>query len=252
MAVASNAKAGFYLRILILIALAAGAIWISQSFSKEEMMRLIDRSKQMGWPGYLFFILVYAIWVTLGLPASVMSLGAAVAFGFWLGCGVVFAGALLGAMLGFLTARYIAKAWFEKLVSKRIGLAQIDRAVGEGGWKFVVLTRLPPVSPFSILNYAYGLTPVTFGSFVLGTAIGMVPGTMAYIYLGTILGAIAQGERRQRTPAEWAFYIGGFVITAIVTIYLVKMAKAALAKHSNQEIPLKDPPPRQSPPATPN
>lgn len=219
-------------KIAALIVFAAIAFWAWRNISRDQVKQFIDRAGSMGWRGYLIFIVGYSVWCVLGLPASLLSLGAAAAWGFWRGFGVVWIGANLGAMLGFGLARYVARDWFERRLKNHPALAQIDRAVGEGGWRVVLLTRLPPVSPFSVLNYAYGLTPVRFKDFVIGTVIGMVPGTMAYIYLGTILGDVAHGARRERTPLEWAFYVVGFLVTAAVTVYIVRMAQAALKKRS--------------------
>ena len=71
--------------------------------------------------------------------------------------------------------------------------------------------------------------------YMVGTAIGIIPGTAAYIYLGTILGAVARADHRARTPFEWGIYICGFIATVIVCIYIVRMAKAALARHAIEE-----------------
>ena len=43
----------------------------------------------------------------------------------------------------------------------------IDRAVASEGWKIVLLTRLSPVFPYTLLNYAFGLTRVKLGHYVL-------------------------------------------------------------------------------------
>ena len=73
--------------------------------------------------------------------------------------------------------------------SKRIAsyprFQAIDRAVGEQGFKIVLLTRLSPIFPFNLLNYAFGLTKVRLWQYVLASWIGMLPGTIMYVYLGS-------------------------------------------------------------------
>jgi uncharacterized membrane protein YdjX (TVP38/TMEM64 family) len=230
--VPSNQNASGWLKVVVLLAILASGLIASRYISREQLTGLIRRASQVGWPGYLLFIGAYALWAVLGLPCSLLSLGAAIAFGFWRALGLVLCGAAIGAAIGFLIARHFARDWFTQKVGERFALAQINRAVGESGWKIVMLTRLPPVSPFGLVNYAYGLTPVSFRDFMIGTVIGMIPGTAAYIYLGTIVGNVAQGTERQRTPLEWTFYIGGFLATIVVCIYLIRLAKAALARHA--------------------
>ena len=50
----------------------------------------------------------------------------------------------------------------------------LDRAVANEGWKIVGLTRLSPVFPFTLLNYAFGITRVKLGHYVIASWIGMV------------------------------------------------------------------------------
>lgn len=230
----------------------AGAIVASRFVSREQISQWIDQARGMGFAGYALFVAVYALWVAAGLPASIMSLGAAVAFGFWRGLAVVYLGASVGGTLGFLCARYLAREWFTQKVGKTVRLAQINRAVAESGWKIVALTRLPPVSPFSIVSYTYGLTNIGLPAFVGGSLVGMFPATAAFMYVASLLGGFASGPGRQRTPMEWAFYICGAILTVIACAYLVRIAKDALARHAIEEPSEPRPLERQRPPATPN
>jgi uncharacterized membrane protein YdjX (TVP38/TMEM64 family) len=219
----------------LLVVVIATAIVASRLVSREQVAAVMDRAREVGWAGYVALVFAYAIWCALGLPASIPSLAAAATFGFWRALAIAYFGANLGSVIGFLLSRHVARDWFTELVGKRMALAQINRAVAESGWKIVAITRLPPISPFSIVNYAYGLTAVALRDYVIGTAIGIIPGTTAYIYFGTILGDIAQTRQHTRTPLEWGIYIFGFVATIGVCIYLVHIAKRALARHAIAE-----------------
>ena len=59
----------------------------------------------------------------------------------------------------------------------------LDKAVGEQGAVVVLLTRLSPIFPFSLLNYGLGLTQVKLSHYVLASWLGMIPGTVLYVYL---------------------------------------------------------------------
>ena len=101
--------------------------------------------------------------------------------------------------------------------------------VGEHeGWKVVGLTRLSPIFPFTLLNYAYGVTKVKFSHYVLASWIGMMPGTILYVYVGSLGKAAASSNGK--TPLEWTFYGLGLLATIIVTVYVTKIAKRALNK----------------------
>src|SRR2546422_7417182 len=54
-------------------------------------------------------------------------------------------------------------------------------------WKIVLLTRLSPVFPFTLLNYTFGLTRVKLSHYVLASWLGMIPGTVMYVYLGSLV-----------------------------------------------------------------
>jgi Uncharacterized conserved protein len=60
-------------------------------------------------------------------------------------------------------------------IEKNEKFATIDRAVADEGWKIVLLTRLSPVFPFTLLNYAFGLTRVKLSHYVLASWLGMIP-----------------------------------------------------------------------------
>ena len=96
--------------------------------------------------------------------------------------------------------------------------------------KPVVLTRLSPLFPFNLLNYAFGITAVPFSHYLLASWIGMLPGTLMYVYIGSAAGSLAQlgAGNRSASPAQWAFYGVGLAATIAVTFFITAMARRAL------------------------
>jgi rhodanese-related sulfurtransferase len=92
------------------------------------------------------------------------------------------AGATLGAGASFLIARYLAAGWAARTAGGR--LSQVLGGVEAEGWRFVAFARLMPIFPFNLLNYALGLTRISFRGYLAATAIFMVPGALAYSWLG--------------------------------------------------------------------
>jgi uncharacterized membrane protein YdjX (TVP38/TMEM64 family) len=92
--------------------------------------------------------------------------------------------------------------------------------------------RLSPVFPFNLLNYAFGLTRVSFWEYFLASWIGMLPATIMYVYVGSLAGTIAGlgGGGRTRTTAEWVLYGIGLAATVAVTIFVTRLARRALGK----------------------
>jgi len=129
-----------------------------------------------------------------------------------------------------VTGRYLAREWVAAMIRGNQKFEAIDAAVAQEGWKIVGLTRLSPVFPFNLLNYAFGLTQVSLKHYFLASWIGMLPGTVMYVYIGSLAGDLATlgiGER-SRTPAEWALYGVGLMATVVLTLYLTRIAQRAL------------------------
>src|SRR5229473_2340136 len=82
--------------------------------------------------------------------------------------------ATLGATAAFVVGRYFARDWIARKLEGNAKFKAIDEAVGREGWKIVLLTRLSPVFPFNLLNYAYGLTRVRLRDYVFASWAGMI------------------------------------------------------------------------------
>ena len=180
--------------------------------------------------GAAAFILLYIIATVAFLPGSLLTLGAGVVFGVLQGSALVFVGATIGATAAFLVGRYLARNWVAKKIEGNQKFASIDKAVGREGLKIVLLTRLSPIFPFNVLNYAMGLTSVSLKDYVLAS-VGMLPGTIMYVYLGSLAGNLAQiGTEAQPENAsiQWTIRIIGFLATVAVTVYVTRVARKAL------------------------
>jgi uncharacterized membrane protein YdjX (TVP38/TMEM64 family) len=185
----------------------------------------------LGFVGGLAFIALYIVATVAFLPGSILTLGAGVIFGVVTGSVYVFVGATLGAIAAFLVGRYLARDWVSQKIAGNANFSAIDQAVAEEGFKIVLLTRLSPVFPFNLLNYAFGLTGVSLKNYALGS-IGMIPGTIMYVYIGSLAGDLARlgTESPSANPAaQWAIRIIGFVATVAVTVYVTRVARQALA-----------------------
>jgi uncharacterized membrane protein YdjX (TVP38/TMEM64 family) len=66
--------------------------------------------------------------------------------------------------------------------------------VAKEGWEIVAFTRLIPIFPFFLLNYAFGLTRIPLTHYVLATFFGMLPVTAAYVYFSANVLDLLQGK----------------------------------------------------------
>jgi uncharacterized membrane protein YdjX (TVP38/TMEM64 family) len=186
--------------------------------------------EELGPWGPLLFIVLYVLAAVLFVPASVLTLGAGALFGVLRGSIYVSVAAILGATAAFLVGRHLARNWVARRIEGNASFAAIDRAVEREGWKIVLLTRLSPVFPFTLLNYAFGLTRVRLRDYILASWIGMLPGTVMYVYLGSLARAGLAG--RSQPPLTWALYLLGLVATIAVTVIITRIARRALASRT--------------------
>lgn len=169
---------------------------------------------------------LYVLTCVAFVPGSLLTLVAGATFGVLVGSVTVSIASTLGATLAFLVGRHLARDRVARLVEGNARFAAVDRAVGRRGLRIVLLTRLSPVFPFNLLNFAYGLTGVRLRDYVLGSWIGMLPGTVMYVYLGAVFGEAATD--RSRTPAEWALFLGGLAATVAVAVMVARIARRAI------------------------
>jgi uncharacterized membrane protein YdjX (TVP38/TMEM64 family) len=202
--------------------------WLTQSLTWIESLGI--------WGG-MAFIGLYIIAAIALLPGSILTLGAGVVFGVLWGTVYVFVGATLGAIAAFLIGRYLVRRWVSQKIANRPNFAAIDQAVAREGFKIVVLTRLSPVFPFNLLNYAFGITGVSLKDYTLG-AIGMLPGILLYVYLGSLAGNLARLGTTPPSPnpvLDWSIRLLGLLATLGVTIFVTRLARKAFAETVNQE-----------------
>lgn len=195
---------------------------------REFIGQALDAIRGLGGWAPLLFVLIYIVATVGFVPGSLLTLGAGAIFGVVRGSIYVSLGATLGATAAFLVGRYLAREWVAQKIEGNPKFTAIDGAVAHEGWKIVALTRLSPVFPFTLLNYAFGLTRVRFRDYVLASWIGMMPGTVMYVYVGSL----ARAGAGQRSPAEWALYGVGLIATVVVTVFITRVARRALAERT--------------------
>jgi uncharacterized membrane protein YdjX (TVP38/TMEM64 family) len=200
-------------------------------FNVQDMLRqALAWINERGRVGAIAYITLYIIATVAFLPGSIITLGGGAIFGIFWGSLYVFIGASLGATAAFLIGRYFARNWVYQKIAGNEKFRKIDDAVGKEGFKIVCLTRLSPVFPFNLLNYAFGVTGVSLKDYLLGF-VGMIPGTVMYVYIGSLAGACALiGTKAQPTNSfvEWARMIIGFIATVAVTVVITRIARKAL------------------------
>ncbi|MBD1854302.1 MULTISPECIES: TVP38/TMEM64 family protein [Leptolyngbya] len=187
--------------------------------------------QNLGATGAIVFILLYMCAAVLWIPGTLLTLGAGLVYGLFLGSLYVAIGATLGAIAAFLVGRYVARDWVSRRIEANAKWKAIDQAVAKEGLKIVILTRLSPVFPFTLLNYAFGVTQVSLKDYAIG-CLGMIPGIIMYVYIGSLAGNLATLGKAPLSSeaqlAQWGLRIVGLIATVVVTVYVTRIARKAL------------------------
>ncbi|MBI3546950.1 MAG: VTT domain-containing protein [Gammaproteobacteria bacterium] len=180
-------------RIVFLFVLIAGIVAAFMYRDRLNLVTLDIAVKEAGLLAPLMFMLIYAIATVLFLPGSILTLAGGALFGPIAGTFYNLTGATLCAALAFLVARYLASDWVARKAGGKI--KQLIDGVETEGWRFVAFTRLVPLFPFFILNYALGLTRIRFWHYVLASYVFMLPGAFAFTYFGYAGREVAAGNQ---------------------------------------------------------
>ncbi|NEN93960.1 MAG: TVP38/TMEM64 family protein [Okeania sp. SIO3H1] len=225
----------FFLLFIVGISLIIAAKYFNLPELLKNILIWIDT---LGIWSPVAFIIIYNLATLLLIPGLVLTMGGGVIFGVLWGAIYVFFASTLGATIAFIIGRYISRDWVYQQLHQHPKFQVVDLAVVKEGFKIVFLTRLCPLFPFNLLNYAFGVMQVSLKDYILGS-LGMIPGTIMYVYIGSIAGDITLiGTSQQPTNStveltKWIINIVGLIATVAITIYLTRLAKKALEESIN-------------------
>lgn len=219
-----KSKIKFITLIVIIVSLFAlvkyfGLGTYIEAYTDKERLKSIVESAGIWAP--IVFMLFYAIAPSLMLPGLPITIIAGIMFGPIWGVVYVSIGATTGATIAFLIARYMGRGWVGQLI-EGTKLASLDSEVEKQGWKIVAITRLIPLFPFNLLNYAYGLTNIKTSHYVLASFIFMLPGITAFVVFSSSLLDVFQGK----VSKEFVIGITLVVLVSLLPILYKKLKKS--------------------------
>ncbi len=196
----------------------------------SSVAMLVGTIQGTGLAGVALFFLTYIGVSALMLPGALLAMVAGFAYGPGWGMLVAWPASIVAGTCAFLLGRTVLRHRVQQIVSRSDRTRALDRAVGRGGFKLVLLLRMSPVAPFSILNYAFGLSSIPLRDFVVASVIGELPGVWLYVYLGSI---VTTATQLSTDPGRWttpqlAVYTAGMAATVAALVLLGRIATRAL------------------------
>lgn len=178
--------------LFVLVALAGCAVAL--------VVDLPDAATLRAWPdslgplGWAALLAGFALATLAPVPRTPLSLLAGVLAGFWGGLALALGSGVLGALACFALARWLGRETVVRLAGPR--LARADALLTDRGVLAVLIGRLVPLTPFTLVSYAGGLSGIRLRDYLIGSAVGLVPGTVLYVSIGATVGAAGHGDQR--------------------------------------------------------
>ena len=223
-------KRGWVRPVLVLLLVAAG-VAAARALGLGDLIRLENVARLKQWiegygalaPG--IFVTGYVLATVFFVPGLPITVLGGVAFGPLWGTIYVWIGATIGLGLAFLVARYAVRSTVERWVRASPRIAKMDGQAAEHGWRLVILTRLVPIFPFNLQNYAYGITRIGFWPYVTTSSICILPGTVAFTFAG---GALSDGRGDVRRTLAYLAIAGVLlVLISLIPRWLQRRSRLA-------------------------
>lgn len=209
---------GVLFGLLALIAvLTAGAIWsatnLDLEMSAERFERLVADLGPWGPLGIVALMIAHSF---VPFPAELVAFAAGAAYGVALGTALVWIGAMIGAAVAFYLARRLGRPFVERMLRER-ERAALDRWSRVNGAPTLLAARFVPVIAFNLINYAAGLTRVTWWTFLWTTGLGILPLTVLMVAMGDAMKNLSWLELAALSVLGVVVALGGFRIARKVT-----------------------------------
>jgi uncharacterized membrane protein YdjX (TVP38/TMEM64 family) len=167
------------LGLALAVLIAGGLVWLVLGGEIDAVQSAIAGA---GAWGPVVYVVLHVLLTLVPVPKNLLAGVAGALFGLAAGMALSFGASMLSAVVGFAIARALGREAVAALTGPRLDRA--EDVLRHQGTAAVVVARLTPVLPFTIVNYGAGVSAVSLRDYLVGTAIGIVPGTVGYTALG--------------------------------------------------------------------
>jgi uncharacterized membrane protein YdjX (TVP38/TMEM64 family) len=167
----------------------------------------------------------FAVYMTTAffLPGAIaLSIAGGFLFGVWVGALTVIAGATAGALLAFLSSRYLVRDVIQERFKDHLKV--FNSEIGAHGAHYLFFLRIVPLMPFFVVNYLAGATMMSPLTFSLATVAGMAPGAFVFAFAGREIARINNPED----------LLSGTLLTALTLIAVLAVLPVAFRHLRNR------------------
>lgn len=207
----------FILLVAVILILDHRFGWSGYLGNLDNLGFLKEMVQQNLWQAMLIYLVVTVVGcVVLALPGATFALFAGILFGPWLGILNCLVATTLGASAAFLTGRFFLKDSIKPIAQKNRYLKKLlFDSNPKSELVVLMITRLVPLFPYNLQNFAYGITDISFWKYTIYTFVFMFPGVSFFT-----IGAAGLTATKGRV---WYFVAAGVLCLLVMGAgYLVK------------------------------
>ncbi|MFR8052511.1 MAG: TVP38/TMEM64 family protein [Negativibacillus massiliensis] len=219
----------FILLVAVILILDHRFGWSGYLGNLDNLTFLKEMVQQNLWQAMLIYLVVTVVGcVVLALPGATFALFAGILFGPWLGILNCLVATTLGASAAFLTGRFFLKDSIKPIAQKNRYLKKLlFDSNPKSELVVLMITRLVPLFPYNLQNFAYGITDISFWKYTIYTFVFMFPGVSFFT-----IGAAGLTATKGRV---WYFVAAGVLCLLVMGAgYLLK--KRYLSEEMPKEI----------------
>ena len=174
-------------QVLVIVLTVAFFLIYKMFLSNITAQSIRDWIDGFGALAPIAYILVWVILPVFFFPVPILALAGGLSFGLWTGTLYTLIGAALNSSLMFWLARVLARDMVNKYLEEKMPKKWWDKfmqAEEKESFLIVFICRLIPAMPYNVINYASGLTNISFSKYTIATIIGILPGTVIFLNVG--------------------------------------------------------------------
>ncbi|CAD2109008.1 SNARE associated Golgi protein, putative [Plasmodium vinckei] len=233
----TKAKTQAALKAIFIIIIFLFVVYLLTKF--QSFINIVNEviqwvGKQGSW-SIVLYICLFTLISPLFMSVEIMCVGAGLIFsgvygnllGTFVAIFAVFTGYILGMSICFFVSRYLLHDYiYKKLQNYPIYIA-FDQAINANGLSFVLLIRMSPILPASMVSYVLGITSVKYKDFAIGS-ISALPGMCLFIYIGVLLQDISNVSELHNHWGNLVILLVGLVLGVIAIAYISVVTKRRL------------------------
>ncbi|MBP0590097.1 VTT domain-containing protein [Paraburkholderia sp. LEh10] len=162
---------------LVLIVVALAVLWrFTPLRDAISFSALVHGAQQVHASrlGPVAIVALYALAASVSVPVTLLIAVSGFVFGALWGSAYAFTGTMISACITYYAGAALGHDAVRRLAGSRLN--RLSEKLGKKGFVTVVLLRVVPVAPFTIINLAAGASHIGLRDFLAGTALGMAPG----------------------------------------------------------------------------